>query len=142
MCGGPAQDSTQTFEPFRSARSILHLRRSIRFGVMGPQSAAGSHCKPGAAIDGSDPDGWSFPIGTRFWKELPALIIKWPFNKRGLFSKLTGWKTSMSIYPSKVARVSAYCVRATHKLLVSATEPAPLGDGLLLLERLLWAIKT
>jgi hypothetical protein len=24
---------------------------------------------PGAAIDGSDPDAWSFPVGTRFWKE-------------------------------------------------------------------------
>ena len=24
---------------------------------------------PGAAIDGSDPDAWSFPIGTRIWKE-------------------------------------------------------------------------
>lgn len=24
---------------------------------------------PGAAIDGSDPDAWTFPIGTRFWKE-------------------------------------------------------------------------
>src|SRR5215212_6721919 len=24
---------------------------------------------PGTAIDGSDPDGWAFPVGTRFWKE-------------------------------------------------------------------------
>jgi hypothetical protein len=24
---------------------------------------------PGAAIDGSDPDAWVFPVGTRFWKE-------------------------------------------------------------------------
>ncbi len=24
---------------------------------------------PGAAIDASDPDAWSFPVGTRFWKE-------------------------------------------------------------------------
>jgi hypothetical protein len=24
---------------------------------------------PGTAIDASDPDAWSFPIGTRFWKE-------------------------------------------------------------------------
>jgi hypothetical protein len=24
---------------------------------------------PSAAIDGSDPDAWSFPVGTRFWKE-------------------------------------------------------------------------
>ncbi|MDF3062816.1 MAG: hypothetical protein K0S06_2925 [Microvirga sp.] len=24
---------------------------------------------PGTAIDGSDPDAWSFPIGTRLWKE-------------------------------------------------------------------------
>jgi hypothetical protein len=24
---------------------------------------------PGAAIDGSDPDAWTFPVGTRFWKE-------------------------------------------------------------------------
>lgn len=24
---------------------------------------------PGAAIDGSDPDAWIFPVGTRFWKE-------------------------------------------------------------------------
>jgi hypothetical protein len=24
---------------------------------------------PGTAIDGSDPDAWSFPVGTRFWKE-------------------------------------------------------------------------
>ena len=24
---------------------------------------------PGTAIDGSDPDGWTFPVGTRFWKE-------------------------------------------------------------------------
>jgi hypothetical protein len=24
---------------------------------------------PGSAIDGSDPDAWVFPVGTRFWKE-------------------------------------------------------------------------
>jgi hypothetical protein len=24
---------------------------------------------PGTAIDGSDPDAWKFPVGTRFWKE-------------------------------------------------------------------------
>jgi hypothetical protein len=24
---------------------------------------------PGTAIDGSDPDAWRFPVGTRFWKE-------------------------------------------------------------------------
>lgn len=24
---------------------------------------------PGSAIDGSDPDNWDFPVGTRFWKE-------------------------------------------------------------------------
>ncbi len=24
---------------------------------------------PGTAIDGSDPDGWIFPVGTRLWKE-------------------------------------------------------------------------
>jgi hypothetical protein len=24
---------------------------------------------PGAAIDGSDPDAWIFPVGTRLWKE-------------------------------------------------------------------------
>lgn len=24
---------------------------------------------PGSAIDASDPDGWKFPVGTRFWKE-------------------------------------------------------------------------
>ena len=24
---------------------------------------------PGTAIDGSDPDAWSFPVGTRLWKE-------------------------------------------------------------------------
>src|SRR3954462_6999467 len=24
---------------------------------------------PGTAIDGSDPDAWIFPVGTRFWKE-------------------------------------------------------------------------
>src|SRR5262245_10833144 len=24
---------------------------------------------PGASIDGSDPDAWRFPIGTRLWKE-------------------------------------------------------------------------
>ena len=24
---------------------------------------------PGAAIDASDPDGWRFPVGTKFWKE-------------------------------------------------------------------------
>jgi mono/diheme cytochrome c family protein len=27
------------------------------------------HLPPGSAIDGSDPDAWVFPIGTRFWKE-------------------------------------------------------------------------
>jgi hypothetical protein len=24
---------------------------------------------PGTTIDGSDPDAWRFPVGTRFWKE-------------------------------------------------------------------------
>lgn len=28
-----------------------------------------AYLPPGAAIDGTDPYGWSFPAGTRFWKE-------------------------------------------------------------------------
>ncbi len=46
---------------FHAAISALERR--------GRQSADGLSLPAGGVIDGSDPDAWVFPVGTRFWKE-------------------------------------------------------------------------
>ena len=35
----------------------------------GAAKARWIYLPPGTAIDTSDPDDWTFPVGTRFWKE-------------------------------------------------------------------------
>lgn len=49
----------------------------------------------GTAIDASDPNGWKFPIGTRFWKEFQEPGSDLPVETRIYYKKDEGeWKQS------------------------------------------------
>jgi len=77
---------------------------------------------PGAAIDGSDPDTWRFPAGTRLWKEFS--LGGRPVETRYMERRADGWVYATYLWAAD-GRDAALAPERGHRALVESGPGVP-----------------